>query len=281
MPGYGLLASPTIYPGQTVTAHLQADETNSAVMDVQLYLTIYGPDDRPARIDGPQLRLESGQHQTLAWRVPPTDRLPICAIGLQLRTSGTVYLDALTWEGMPTVEFGQPSSTKSLLWRKAWVNGVDHWEWWSGEPFRLVKNEGRGLAITGTRQWRDYRFDAVIRPAFLAASGGLAVYVQGMQRYYALELVQGGVRLVKALDGRRTLAESPYDFELWQEIAMGLEAAGNEDAGIHLRAWVDGRVIFDITDNERPLSSGAVAFVVEESHILAEHVSVRPSDGDL
>jgi hypothetical protein len=158
---------------------------------------------------------------------------------------------------------------------------VDHWEWWSGEPFRLVKNEGRGLAITGTRQWRDYRFDAVIRPAFLSASGGLAVYVQGMQRYYALELVQGGVRLVKALDGRRTLAESPYDFELWQEIAMGLEAAGNEDAGIHLRAWVDGRVIFDITDNERPLSSGAVAFVVEESHILAEHVSVRPSDGDL
>jgi hypothetical protein len=276
MPGYGLLASPTIYPGQSVTAQLQADETNPAAVDVRLYLTIYGPDDRPARIDGPGVRLEPGQWQALEWRVPSTDRLPICAIGLQVRTSGAIYLDALTWEGMPTVEFGQPSSTKSLLWRKAWVNGVDHWEWWSGEPFRLVKNEGRGLAITGTRQWRDYRFDAVIRPAFLAASGGLAVYVQGMQRYYALELFQGGVRLVKALDGRRTLAESPFEFELWQEIAMSLEASGKGDSGVHLRAWVDDRVIFDVTDTEWPLTSGAVAFVVEESHILAEHVSVRP-----
>ena len=136
-----------------------------------------------------------------------------------------MYLDSLDWEGMADTEFGQPSSTKSLLWRKAWVNGVDHWEWWSGEPFRLVKNEGRGMASIGTREWQDYRFSAVVRPAFLAEAGGIAVNVQGMQRFYALQLRRGCVQLVKALDGTQVLAEQPLTFELWQEISLSLQAA--------------------------------------------------------
>jgi ADP-ribosylglycohydrolase len=278
MPGYGLLASPTLYPGQTATAELEADSGNAGAMEVQLYLNIYGPDDQPQRVEGPAVQVQPGEGQIVTWSIPQTDRLPIFAIGLQVSGAGTVYLDALGWEGMANTEFGQPSSTKSLLWRKAWVNGVDHWEWWSGEPFRLVKNEGRGLAIIGTRAWQNYRFSAVVRPAFLAEAGGIAVNVQGMQRFYALQVRRGCVQLVKALDGTRVLAERPLAFELWQEIGLRLQATLETVASgeaVRLVAWVDGEVAFDLVDADRPLTSGGAAFVVEEAHILAEHVDVR------
>ena len=281
MPGYGLLASPTLYPGQTITAELEGDGGNAQAMNVQLYLDIYGPDDKPCRVEGPAVQVQPRERQTLRWRVPQTDRLPIFAAGLRLDTPGVVYLDSLTWDGMADTEFGQPSSTKSLLWRKAWVNGVDHWEWWSGEPFRLVKNEGRGLAIIGTREWQDYRFSAVLRPAFLAEAGGMAVHVQGMQRFYALQVRRGRLQLLKVLDGTKVLGDKPLAFELWQEISLSLQATVEADAldraSVHLVASVDGEVAFDVFDSERPLTSGGAAFVVEEAHILAERVTVQPA----
>jgi hypothetical protein len=167
------------------------------------------------------------------------------------------------------------------LWRKAWVNGVDHWEWWSGEPFRLVKNEGRGLAITGTRRWQNYRFDAVVRPAFLAEAGGIAVHVQGMQRFYALWVRRGCLQLVKALDGTQVLAEQPYDFALYQEIPMRLQATVATQAdgrpAVRLVATIDGVTVFSLIDADQPLTCGAVAFVVDEAHILADHVRVAPA----
>ena len=281
MPGYGLLASPTLYPGQTITVEVEAAHENEGPLAVQIYLNIYGPDDKPQRILGPSTPVAPGQRQALAWRVPQTDRLPIYAAGLQIGGAGTLYLDSYTWEGTAATDFGQPASTKSLLWRKAWVNGVDHWEWWSGEPFRLVKNEGRGMAIIGTRDWRDYRFSAVVRPAFLAEAGGIAVNVQGMQRYYALQVRRGCVQLVKALDGTQALAEKPMAFELWQEIHFSLQATVERSSetgeAVHLVASIDGEVIFDIEDSDRPLISGGAAFVVEEAHILADHVTIQPA----
>ncbi|MFN8469878.1 MAG: ADP-ribosylglycohydrolase family protein [Caldilineaceae bacterium] len=281
MPGYGLLASPTLYPGQTVTAEMEAGAANEQPLEVQLYLDIYGPDDKPQRILGPAAQIAPGARQALTWRVPQTDRLPIFAIGLQIACPGTLYLDSLTWDGMPHTDFGQPTSTKSLLWRRAWVNGVDHWEWWSGEPFRLVKNEGRGMAAIGTREWQDCCFSAVVRPAFLAEAGGIAINVQGMQRFYALLLRRGCVQLVKALDGLQVLAERPLAFELWQEISLSLQATiqRNAEGGevVRLVALVDGENVFDFVDAERPLLRGGAAFVVDEAHILADHVNIRPA----
>ena len=281
MPGYGLLASPTLYPGQMVKVEVEADGSNTEPQDVQLYLNVFGPDDMPQRVEGPVVQVRPGEREIVTWRIPQTDRLPIFAIGLQIGGSGTLYLDELGWEGMADTEFGQPSSTKSLLWRKAWVNGVDHWEWWSGEPFRLVKNEGRGLASIGTREWQNYRFNAVVRPAFLAVAGGIAVNVQGLQRFYALLLRRGRIQLVKALDGTQVLAEGPLAFDLWQELGLSLEATVAHTAtggeAVRLVAGVDGETIFDLVDDECPLLSGSAAFVVDEGHILAEHVTVQPA----
>jgi ADP-ribosylglycohydrolase len=282
MPGYGLLAAPTLYAGQRLVASFKADEANGQAVGVQLILGIYGIDDAPRQVAGPSVQVAPGAWQTLEWQIPATDQLPIFAVGLQLDTAGTIYLDFLTWDGEPDLSFGQPPGTRSRLWRKAWVNGVDHWEWWSEEPFRLVNDEGRGMIITGTREWRNYRFSAVIRPAYLVNAGGIAVRVQGMQRYYALEIGRERLRLVKALDGMTTLAEMPFQYALWQPVGLSLQvedqapdSAGGAPAA-HLRAWVDGTLVFDVVDADRPFAGGGVAILVDEGHILAGEVAVRP-----
>ena len=52
---------------------------------------------------------------------------------------------------------------------------------------------------------------------------------------------------------------------------MRLQAQGSV-----LRAWVDDRQLFTVLDEERPLTGGAAAFIVEEGHMMSEAMRVRP-----
>jgi hypothetical protein len=150
-------------------------------------------------------------------------------ISLFPKMSPDYALDYLTWEGTGNTIFTKPegSNLKSIgpqLWRMAWVNAVDQWETWWSEPFRLSQNEGRGLISTGTRDWQDYRITAAIRPAMIKA-GGLAARVQGLQRFYALQLTQDKkIRLVRVYEGMETiLAEAHCAWQFWQGYKMSLE----------------------------------------------------------
>ena len=203
MDTYNLIASPTLSSGQTVRARVSADTKNATPIVCGLYLNMYGAGDQVVRVDGPAVSHAAGAEHEFVWRVPPLHGLPICAVGVALaaerRADGSVYLDTLTWDGEPEVTLTRPAAGGER-WRQAWVNGVDQWDERWPEAFRIVQNEGTGLLIHGTREWRDYTVSAAITP-YLAASVGTAARVQGMRRYYALLLVPGGVRLIKALDG--------------------------------------------------------------------------------
>jgi hypothetical protein len=97
--------------------------------------------------------------------------------------------------------------------------------------------------------------------------------VQGLKRYYALLLGADGVaRLVKELDGTRTLAETPFALEFGREYDLSIAAVGNRIA-----AGIDGRPLFDVTDADRPLDGGAVALVVTEGRVACDSVTVRPA----
>jgi hypothetical protein len=128
------------------------------------------------------------------------------------------------------------------MWRQAWVNAVDQWDKWWSEPFRLIQNQGRGLISTGTRQWTDYRLSAPIRPAMLK-SGGLAVRVQGLRRFYSLLFTADKkLRLLKVVDDQETvLAEETFEWQLWQTYHLSLEVKGER-----LRAWVEDKLVFEV-----------------------------------
>jgi len=274
MGGYGLLASPSLYPGQTVRAAVTAGQGN---IHCGLFLRHYGEDDQPVIVHGPQATLGPGQNQPFEWRIPDLAGDPVFEIGLEITSgrgapaegeaSGTAILDYLTWDGEPEVTFTRPAH-KGNFWRQAWVNGVDHFES-GGEPFRLIQDSGTGLLLTGTREWRDYTVSAVLTP-HMVKSCGLAARVQGMRRYYALMLsADGRVRLVKALDGYTTLAEAACALEFGQPYEIGLTVTGNR-----IQASLDGTLLFAVTDAD--LASGGIALVCEEGRMAAEAVRVKP-----
>jgi hypothetical protein len=279
--GYALLASPTLYPGQTVQAGIAADGNNTRPVTCDLYIRSYGPDDQLVITRGPQAELAPGTYHEFTWQIGDTGGAPkacpavsgIAQIGVEISgqrgASGTLYLDYLTWDGAPDVVLSRPDYAGSM-WRHAWVNGVDEFVSWA-EAYRLIQNEGRGLLIHGTRAWTDYRVSAVITPHMVKATG-LAARVQGMRRYYALLLCNDGkARLVKALDGETILAEKDFPWQFGGSYEFSLQVAGN-----HLQAGIDGQTLFAVDDGDRPLTGGGIALVCEEGRMATNAVQVQP-----
>jgi len=274
-PGYQLLASPALYPGQTLKAHFLADEDNTAEVEAGLYLQYYDQKDNLQRISGPSVCLQAGQLAELEWKLTHRAMTPIAWVGVELRSEnvleGRVYLDALGWQGCPDVDFIHSEGTGEMR-RAAWVDGLDQGvQTWDTDHIRLVQNEGRGLVIQGSREWRDYSVSADVTP-HLAKAVGLAARVQGMRRYYAVMLSEGNkVRLVKMQDEETILAEMDFDWQYGETLQMVLEVRGKQ-----LQAAVDGRLLFVIEDNENGLESGSVALVVEEGRTATKKVRVSP-----
>ena len=78
-----------------------------------------------------------------------------------------------------------------------------------------------------------------------------------MRRYYALLLHRDGTaRLVKALDGETVLAETAFPWTFGRTYQMSLQVVG-----ARLRAAIDGTILFDVEDTDRPLAGGGVALI--------------------
>lgn len=274
MPGYTLLASPTLYPGQTVHAGLKADPANRHAITCRLYIQTYGANDTLERTYGPEIALAPGSYEEIRWRMPDTDGQPITTIGLELsstqRADGSVYLDYLTWDGMPHAVFKRPTSGRKV-WRRAWVDAVDHNDRWWPEAFRVIQDRGRGLMMQGTGDWTDYSVRATITP-HMATASGIGARVQGLQRYYALLLYAGNqARLIKALDGDTILGETECAWELGHAYDLRLDIVGT-----HIQAWVDEQLLFDIDDQTWPLTGGGIALICEEGRMATDAVHVQP-----
>ncbi len=270
---YSLIASPTLYPGQLVRARVSTDSENNRVVDCSLYVRVYDGCDQLQIVKGPGIGLEPGVEHDLAWKVPDMGGQPIAEIGIEIssdrRADGTVYLDYLTWDGVPTVTWTQPPNG-GTVWQRAWVDGLDQLLF-THEPYRLIQNTGTGLMMQGTREWTDYTVTADITP-HMCESTGIAARVQGMRRYYALLLCnRGSVKLVKELDGTQLLHEVAFDWEFGQTYTLKLQVEGNR-----IRGWVGAECLFDVTDSGQMLTSGAVAMVCQEGRAACGTVAVAP-----
>ena len=275
MPGYQLMASPTLYSGQTVQARLTADKENCQTVTCTLYIQVYGADDALVMRRGETHEVSPGGEALFNWKVDPTDGAPIAAVGIEVssdaRASGVVYLDYLTWKGTPELSLIKPSSG-GTMWQRAWIDAVDNAITSRADvaAYRIMQNHDTGLFIQGTREWENYSFSALVNP-HLAKEAGIAVCVQGLKRYYALLLCDDGkLRLIKELDGRRKIAEKEFAWNWDTDYELRLEAAGS-----NLIACIDGNVVFEYSDTNRPLLTGSVALVCTEGRVDFRDVSVR------
>lgn len=274
MQGYGLFASPTLYPGQTVRATVTSDQRNSGSAKIGIQLQSYGAEDRLVDIHSPPQNLLPGASAQLEWQVPDLDGAPIAQVGLFVSSEesaeGVLYLDRLSWDGPPNVSFNKPLDS-GKMWRRQWVNAADYFENGFEEAFRVIQNRGRGLVITGAREWTDYSVQSTITP-HLARAFGLAARVQGLERYYALVLSnRNTIQLLKRLDGAIVLAERAFAWEYGQPYDLQISVRGDR-----ILAWVDRALLFEFEDLDRPLAGGGIALVCEEGRIGTQEVCVQP-----
>lgn len=270
MVGYELFASPTLYPGQTVVARVAAAEANTGPVSVALTLQAYGAADALETHTAEARTLAPGEQATLSWRVPDLQGAPVAEFGLRVEgpAGAAVLVDALDWRGAPTVTFTRPGRAGGMA-RRAWVNGVDEWNdrWLS--DFQVSQNHGRGLISQGTEEWDDYAVSARIEIP-LAEAAGLAARVGGLRRYYAITLCNDGVaRLVRARGDITTMAERQFAWEPDRAYDLSLTVRGNR-----LRATIDGEVVLEATDDDRPYLGGGVGLVAQEGTIVSGPITV-------
>lgn len=269
---YRMVATPTLYSGQTVQARVEADARNQRPVSVRLFIKVFGPEDRLVELYGPSVTLTADTSRMLEWRVESPVGCPIVWIGLEVRSNeradGTLYLDWLTWGGSPRLSLAPPNHA-GMRWLEAWTQACSSVLGRTDHDYRLIQDEGTGLLLHGSRDWRDYAFSAALTP-HLAKSFGIAGHVQGLRRYYALCLVQGNkAQLVRELDGTRILSETPYTWSLYQTYRFDLEFEGNNLVG-----RINDRILFEQRD-ESPLSEGGVALLIEEGRLGCDEVEVR------
>ena len=287
--GYSMVACPSLYPGQTVRARLAADAGNGTPVTVRLFVRAYGANDQTLDLYGPAATVAPGAELLPIWTVEAPTGCPPAWIGVEItapgraRADGTVYLDWLTWDGAPDITLAPPTvalpTGLGRRWLEMWVQGCDVLvPDGDGHHYRIIQNEGTGLALQGTREWRDYVVSATVTP-HLAAACGLAAYAQGMKRYLALELVPGGARLVRELDGTHVLAETALDWRLDGSYRLELAMGGGRVVG-----RVDGRELFALPAAEalqgepagNVLDGGAIALLVAEGRAAYDDVTIRP-----
>ncbi len=267
---YQLLASPRIFPGQTVEATLST-QTDGALADgarANVYLSCYGEDDEPATFDDATVELVAGESRRVSFTVPALPG-PIFSAGVRVQgpVEG-VCLEALKWSGAPEFRLERPSH-RGTMWHRAWVNGVDLLT--KGfEMFRLVQNVGMGLLMQGTREWRDYSLTADVTP-HLVKRAGIAVRVQGLTRFYGLLLARRNrVQLVRMLHREEeVLGEADFEWQLGETHELTLQVDGDRLVG-----KVDGAALIEATDTA--LDCGAVGLVIEEGRLGVDRVEVSP-----
>lgn len=265
MPIYGLIGSPTLYAGQTVRALVSGP--------ARLVLVHYTAQDGVTTVEGPA----AGENE-IAWTMPDTGGQPIVAVGLA--TEGPAIVHHLHWDGAPAVTLSRPAEVTApapgtqagpaAMWRRAWVPAVDRFDDRWPEPFRIVQNRGRGMLITGSRDWRDYTVTADVTP-HLAAAAGLAARVQGLHRFYAIELAgRDRARLVR---GDEVLAEHRMSWEFGRTYRLHLTVVGDR-----LRAGVDGTELFHLNDSG--YDGGGIALTVTEGRTATHAVTITPTTKD-
>jgi ADP-ribosylglycohydrolase len=242
-----------------------------AAVTVRPYVRHYNAENGLSRIYGEATHLLGRAERVIEWTVPDAGGQPIAEVGFEFaapyRVEASVDIDSVTWGGTPSVTFEQPESG-GTVWQRQWVDAMSHVYW--RDPTTWVSDAGRGMLITGTREWVDYVVSTEITPNMLTACG-LAARVQGLRRYYALMLCDDGTaKLVKVLDGETVLASRAFAWEFNRAYPMTLEVKGQT-----IRGRIGADFVLEATDAD--LANGGIALVCDDGRGSNGPVTVRPA----
>jgi len=268
---YDLMATPLVYPGQTVKARVAAPRENRSPVEVRLRVRVYNEHDELRDVDGASATLKPGAETTLEWRLPEFDGQPIAEIGLAFtgtgkRADGRLVVDFLRWDGAPQLTLRRPAGDCDF-WRMAWVNGVSFFSKRFPPSFRISQDRGEGLISHGTRQWTDYEVKSDIM-IHLGNYGGMALRVQGLRRYYGVRLTRAGeLQIVRVRDDEvKVLAETAMPLQFEKALSFTARADGSS-----ISATVDG---VSLSAEDEAFANGGIGLIISEGALSTNAVKV-------
>ena len=281
---YDLMATPLVYPGQTVRAAVTAAAGNRGAVNACIRLRVYDAQDQLVDVDGPAVTIQPGEGCVLDWRLPEFDGQPIAEIGISITAAGlvatgTLQVDYLRWDGTPELTLHRPDNdTDSFrnrpvdgcdFWRMAWVNGASLFSKRFPPDFCISQDVGESIILHGTREWTDYTVSTDIT-LHLGDYGGVVVRCQGLRRYYSARLVRKGLfQIIKVRDEVLTvLAETEFPVELEKPVAIIVSVTGT-----HVHATADGT---SLTADDASFADGAIGLLVHEGALSTDAVRVGP-----
>jgi ADP-ribosylglycohydrolase len=266
---FAMVASPTLYSGQTVTARLAA---GAAGPRARLYVLYYGWDDAIERLDGAWTAAADGGEVALSWTIPDTNGLPLYRLGIEFacdrRFDGDVLIKSVDWRGAPAAFEIRGMLMKSIwnltpFWTRAWVSSARHFAPDFKWTLCISHPNENGVVTTGSRDWDDYAVASSIDYS-LNDGGGLVARARGHRRYYA------GI-----LKGEEALILKRYDDQVsvLARASVAVGASGKRDlklslSGDQLRFTVDGKEVATARDGS--FTSGGAGFLVERGTIVAD-----------
>ncbi|MFF3377492.1 ADP-ribosylglycohydrolase family protein [Streptomyces sp. NPDC002680] len=272
---FSTLASPTLYPGQTLTARLSAAREGTSVRPYVLY----SGEGRPTTVLG-EAHLLGPAPRTFRWQVPPLGGPVPFRVGFAftpdaaaLPTGTEAYLHELDWQGAPE-HFEQNGVLLSSIWDTEppalapWVSSAKNFEADFAVTYSVSHPDALGVVTTGTRDWTDYAITS--RLIFsLHETAGLVTRSRGHRRFHAGVFTGGDrLRLLHQHDGtRHILAETPFPYERDRPYAVQLRCRGREFA-----LSVDGTT--RLTATAPDTLGGGTGFLVERGTVAADGVRI-------
>ena len=264
---FAMVASPTLYSGQTVTAKL----ARAAGVRARLYALYYGHDDATERLDGEWAPLDADE-PTLGWTIRATNGLPLYRLGLELasdgRFDGDILIRSIDWHGAPAAFEIRGMLMKSIwnltpFWTRAFVSSARHFAPDFKWTLCISHPDDNGVVTTGSRDWDDYQVASSIDYS-LHESGGLVARARGHRRYYAGVLKGTEAQILKRYDDTvAVLARADVGAGASSKRDLRLSLKGDE-----LRFAVDGKAVASARDDT--FVSGGAGFLVERGTIVAD-----------
>ncbi len=275
---FEVLASPTIYGTQTLTATIRTSD--GTVPELRFFVVYYDGSGLLTKIVGDAMALHDGE-TTLRWLVPDTRGLPIQRVGIELasetRMSGKLIVRWMDCSGAPAAfVMGSaydlsPTITPfdiSSYWLKAFVSSALHFRPGVDTTFALSHPEDNGVATIGTRDWHDYSVPPRLTMD-LHESAGLVARARGHRRYYAALMTRQVAKIVCRIDGEEEVpAQLPFGYAENQKLVFELTV---EDDRIGFQ--IDGDEVLCARD--RRLRSGAAGMVISRGTVPVLGFEVR------
>ena len=282
---YDYVACPIVYSGQKIKTEIISQSEKD--LRINLFIKYWGEEDKLIKLSSDDFNLRSKENNTIEWVVPDTFANPIGQIGISINSddnvSGKILINYLNISGTPKMTFRRPDHIDEYkrgifykeevygqLWKRAWVNDVDKWQYRHNESFKVVRGIGRGHIMTGSETWKDYTISSKISIP-LASAAGLIVRSQGLKRYYSLELTsENKLKINKMEYELKTLNEIDFNLEYFKDYDLKFKVDGNK-----LQGYVDNQLLIEAEDSSNPFGEGMMGFLTENGAIQSNSISIE------